>query len=151
MQILAGLGRRSSLAAGAGSGLRGRRGEGNPHGHTYKLSSSTEDPAIAEHHRIMNKYSDMPPSNYTIMGQLAAELTVEALSRTCNNLTREGLMDAVHSFQDYQSDLMLPGISISLSPTDHLAIEAMGMMKGTVTPEGKGKWEYFGDVIPFRD
>jgi len=25
------------------------------------------------------------------------------------------------------------------------------MLKATVTPEGKGKWEYLGDVVPFRD
>ena len=113
-----------------------------------KMYDWIDDPAIAEHDRIMKEYG---PDNLTIEGQLAAELTVEALSRTCNKLTRQGLMDAVHSFQDYQSDLMLPGITITLSPTDHYAIEAMRMMKGTVTPEGKGKWEYFGDVISFRD
>ena len=113
-----------------------------------KMYDWIDDPAIAEHDRIMKEYG---PDNLTIEGQLAAELTVEALSRTCNNLTRQGLMDAVHSFQNYQSDLMLPGITITLSPTDHYAIEAMRMMKGTVTPEGKGKWEYFGDVISFRD
>jgi len=25
------------------------------------------------------------------------------------------------------------------------------MMQATVTPEGKGRWEYFGDPIPFSD
>jgi len=25
------------------------------------------------------------------------------------------------------------------------------MLVATVTPEGKGKWEYLGDIIPFRD
>ncbi len=118
-----------------------------------KLSNWTDDPAIAEHHRIMKEYGGMAPGNFTIVGQLAGELTVEALTRACNNnnLTRQGLMDAVHSFQNYQSDLMLPGITITLSPTDHLAIEAMRMLVATVTPEGKGKWEYIGDVVSFRD
>jgi branched-chain amino acid transport system substrate-binding protein len=111
-----------------------------------KLSSSTDDPAVAEHHRIMKEYGDLPPSNLSIIGQLAASLTVEALRATCDNLTREGLMDVVHSFQDYQSDLMLPGITITLSPTDHLAFEAMRMMR-----VHDGKWEYFGDVISFAE
>jgi len=118
--------------------------------HAPKVSYWTDDPAIAEHYGIMKEYGDMPPSNYTVIGQLAGELTVEALGRTCDNLTRQGLMDAVHSFQDYQSDLMLPGITITLSPTDHLAIEAMRMLRATVV-DGKGKWEYFGDVIPFSE
>ncbi|UCH86665.1 MAG: ABC transporter substrate-binding protein [Dehalococcoidia bacterium] len=115
-----------------------------------KLSSWTDDPAVAEHHRIMKEYGDSPPSNLGIIGQLAASLTVEALRATCDNLTREGLMDAVHSFQDYQSDLMLPGITISLSPTDHLTFEAMRMMRAMVV-DGKGKWEYFGHVISFAE
>jgi len=25
------------------------------------------------------------------------------------------------------------------------------MLAATVTPEGKGKWEYLSDIIPFRD
>jgi hypothetical protein len=59
-------------------------------------------------------------------------------------------MDAVHSLRDYQLDLSLPGITITLSPTDHLVVEAMKMLRATVV-DGKGKWEYFGELISFRD
>jgi branched-chain amino acid transport system substrate-binding protein len=111
-----------------------------------KLSDWTDEPAVAEHHRIMKEYSDSLPGNFTIAGQEAAELTVEALRRTCDNLTREGLMDAVHSFKDYQLELTLPGITLTLSPTDHLGIEAMRMLRAH-----DGKWEYFGEVISFAD
>jgi len=111
-----------------------------------KLSDWTDDPAVAEHHRIMKEYADFAAGNFTIAGQNAAVLTVEALSRTCDNLTREGLMDAVHSFRDYQLDLILPGITITLSPTDHLVTEAMRMLRAH-----DGKWEYFGEIISFRD
>jgi branched-chain amino acid transport system substrate-binding protein len=115
-----------------------------------KLSISTDDPAVAGHWGIMKEYGDFPAGNLSILGQEAASLTVEALRRSCDNLTRQGLMDAVHSFQDYRSDLMLPGITISLSPTDHLAFEAMRMLKVTVA-DGRGKWEYFGEIISFAD
>jgi len=111
-----------------------------------KLSHWTDDPDIAEHHRIMQEYGDYPAGNFTVVGAAAAALTVEALSRTCDNLTREGLMDAVHSFKDYQGDLTLPGITTDLSPTDHLAIEAMRMLRAH-----DGEWEYFGEIISFRD
>jgi ABC-type branched-subunit amino acid transport system substrate-binding protein len=116
-----------------------------------KMADWTDDQAVAKHHEIMEEYSTIVPGNFTIVGQETASLTVEALSRTCDNLTRQGLMDAVHSFQEYQPDLMLPGITITLSPTDHLAIEGMRMLVATVTPEGEGKWEYFGPIITFRD
>jgi branched-chain amino acid transport system substrate-binding protein len=84
-----------------------------------KLSDWTDDPAVAEHYRIMTEYGELGASNYTIVGQLAGELTVKALRATCGNLTRQGLMDAVNTiFKDYQSDLTLPGITITLSPTE---------------------------------
>jgi branched-chain amino acid transport system substrate-binding protein len=111
-----------------------------------KLSDWTDDPAIAEHHRIMGEYGKFVPGNFTIAGQAAAVLTVEVLSRTCDNLTREGLMDAVHSIRDYQGDLTLPGITQTLSPTDHLATEAMRMLRAH-----DGRWEYFGEIISFSD
>jgi hypothetical protein len=116
-----------------------------------KLFDWTDDPAVAEHYRIMKEYGDMPPGNYTIVGQEAGELTVMALRATCDNLTRQGLLDAVNTiFKDYQGDLNLPGITITLSPTDHLAIEAMRMLKATVV-NGKGVWEYFGNIISFAE
>jgi branched-chain amino acid transport system substrate-binding protein len=111
-----------------------------------KMYDWTDDPAIAEHHRIMEEYGGPTPSAFTVVGQSAGGLTVEALSRTCDNLTREGLMEAVESFNDYQGDLALPGITITLSDTDHLAVEAMRMLRAH-----DGKWEYFGDLISFRD
>lgn len=39
-----------------------------------------------------------------------------------------------------------PGITTTLSPTDHLAIEDMRLLKATVV-DGKGKWEYFGPLV----
>jgi len=114
-----------------------------------KLYDWTDDPDIAEHHRIMKEYGDLPPGNFTVVGQVAAFLTVDALSRTCDNLTRQGLMDAVHDFKDYQGDLALPGITITLSPTDHLSIEAMRLLQAK--REGnQGVWEYIGDTISFE-
>jgi branched-chain amino acid transport system substrate-binding protein len=117
-----------------------------------KMAAWTDDPAIAEHHRIMREYGDIAPGNFTVMGQLAAETMVEALTRACNNgnLTRQGLMDAIHTFQDVNSDLGLPGIGFTFSPTDHYAVESMRLLVATVTPEGKGKYEYVGENISFR-
>ncbi len=116
-----------------------------------KMYDWTDDPAIAEHHRIMKEYGDLPPGNFTVVGHAAGILTVDALRATCDNLTREGLMDAVHTiFKDYQGPLALPGITITLSETDHLSYEDMRMLRATLV-DGKGKWEYFGDVISFSE
>jgi hypothetical protein len=73
---------------------------------------------------------------------------IEALSRTCDNLTRQGLMDAVESLRDYRSDLLLEGVTITLSDTDHYTLQS-GFMEHVVLESGKGKWEYFGPVYTF--
>jgi branched-chain amino acid transport system substrate-binding protein len=110
-----------------------------------KLSTWTDDPDVAEHHRIMSEYGDYPAGNFTVVGEAAAFLTVEALRATCDNLTREGLMDAVHTiFKDYQGTLTLEGITTALSPTDHFATEAMRMLRAH-----NGEWEYFGEIVSF--
>jgi branched-chain amino acid transport system substrate-binding protein len=112
-----------------------------------KLSTLTDDPDVAEHHRIMNEYGDYPAGNFTAVGQAAAFLTVEALRAACDNLTREGLMDAIYStFKDYQGEITLEGITTDLSPTDHLATEAMRMLRAH-----NGEWEYFGGIVSFSE
>ncbi len=113
-----------------------------------KLAVSTDDPAIARHHEIMRDYGG-PNFGLTVYSQVLAELAVDILGRTCDNLTREGLMDAVESTQDWRSDLMLDGSTVSLSETDRRALDQMRMMRATVE-DGKGKWEYFGPLFVFE-
>jgi len=111
-----------------------------------KLATWTDDPAIAEHYRLMKEYGGPTPTNFTVYAQTVGELAVEALSRTCDNLTREGLLDAVESLTDYHSDLFLDEVTISLSDTDHRVLEDGVMLRAVVDEDGKGRWEFFGPV-----
>ena len=113
-----------------------------------KLATWTDDPAVAEHHRIMREYGGPTPSNFSVYSQTLAELVVEALSRSCDNLTREGLMDALESIKDFHSDLFLDEVNVSFSDTDHTALQTGKMLRATVE-DGKGKWEYFGPLFEF--
>ncbi len=115
-----------------------------------KLATSTDDPAVAEHYRIMKEYDGPQPTNFTIYSQALAELAVEVLSRSCDNLTREGLMDALESIKDWHGDLLIDGVNISFSDTDHTAFETARMLRATVE-DGKGKWEYFGPLYLFEE
>ena len=114
-----------------------------------KLIDWTDDPAVAKHIEIMKKYGQGVPGNFTLMGQIAGVLTEEALNRTCDNLTREGLMAAVESFKDYQGELSLPGVTLTFSPDDHIGTEALRLLRAKIK-DGKGVWEYEGDLISFR-
>jgi len=115
-----------------------------------KLSSMKDDPAVAQHFEILQKYGGPAPSNFTIYAQILAELAVEILSQSCDNLTREGLMEATESIKDWHSDLALDGVNFSFSPTDHVAYQSSIFMKATVDENGKGKWENFGPVRQFQ-
>ncbi len=114
-----------------------------------KMAVWTDDPAVAEHHRIMKEYGGPTPTNFTIYAQSLAEVAVEALTRSCDNLTREGLMDAVESIQDFHSDLFLDDVNVSFSDTDHTGLQTGHMLRATVE-DGKGGWEYFGPLVEFK-
>jgi ABC-type branched-subunit amino acid transport system substrate-binding protein len=111
----------------------------------FKLSDWRDDPAVAEHYQIMQKYGGPAPANFTIFSQVIAEVAVEVLSRTCDNLTREGLMDAMESLRDWHSDLAPDGINFTVTDTDHLLIESVRFLR-VVVENGKGKFEYFGPL-----
>jgi branched-chain amino acid transport system substrate-binding protein len=108
-----------------------------------------DDPAVNEHKQILSKYGNGAPGNFSIVGQVAAELTVKVLGDTCDNLTREGLMHAVESITDYQSDLTLPGVTITITHEDHVGFEAMKFLRAKIV-DGKGVWEYEGELMSFR-
>ena len=108
------------------------------------------DPAVAQHFEIMQKYGGPAPTNFTIYAQILGELAVEILSRSCDNLTREGVMEAVESIKDWHSDLALDGVNFSFSPTDHVAFQSERYLEAKVDQNGKGYWEYFGPIRQFE-
>lgn len=111
----------------------------------------TDKPAVAEHHRIMNQYGGPPPSIFSIVGQVLAELVVDAFSRSCNNLTREGVMQTVlNEIRDWHSDLLVEGATITITDKDRRALET-GPMERVVEENGKGRWEYFGELWEFHE
>jgi len=114
-----------------------------------KMGAWTDDPAVAEHYRIMNEYGGPTPTNFTIYAQTIAEVAVEVLSKSCDNLTREGLMDALESIEGFHSDLFLEEVNVSFSDTDHTGLQT-GRMLRVVVEDGKGKWEYFGPLFVFE-
>ena len=109
---------------------------------TYLLSpvADQDSPAIQEHHRIMQTYQGPPLSSLSVYGQSIAEAIVAVLMSSCNNLTRPGLLQAAESLTSFHSSLMLPGITLTLSHTDHRAIQSLQPVKidvdGSVIADG---------------
>ena len=115
-----------------------------------KLAAWQDDPAVARHYEFMQKYGGPTPTNFTIFGQTVAEVAVEALKRSCDSLTRDGLMEALESIEDFHSDLMLDGVNVSFSDNDHIGLQTGRMLKVGVE-NGKGKFEYFGPLFEFEE
>jgi branched-chain amino acid transport system substrate-binding protein len=89
---------------------------------------------------------NMPSANKAdanhIYGYAVAALMTETLKRCGNEMTRANLMKQAASFQKYRLPLLLPGITVSTSPTDFYPIQAVQLQRF------KGEtWELFGDVM----
>jgi len=82
-------------------------------------------PDLIEHQRIMETYDGPPVTTLSIYGQALAETVVETLSRACDQLDREGVLQAAESLSGFRPSVLLSGIEINLSSEDHRAIETM--------------------------
>jgi len=102
----------------------------------------TAEPAIARHRQIMADHNGPQPTNYSLYGQALAETVVKVLSDTCGDLTREGLMRAAESLRGFHPSVLLEGIDVNLSPSDHYAIQALQMHRAV-----GGRWEPFGEIV----
>ena len=71
-----------------------------------------------------------------------SSLMHETLKKCGDNLTRENLMKQAANHQKFRLPLLLPGITVSTSPTDYYPIQAVQLSRF------KGEtWELFGDVM----
>ena len=97
----------------------------------YILSAveDKDDPAMVEHKRIMETFGGPSVSTLSIYGQSLAETVVEALSKSCDNLSRKGLLEGTESINDFSPSVMWPGISVTLGPTDHYSIQALQVVQ----------------------
>ena len=102
----------------------------------------TADAAIARHRQIMADHDGPQPSNYSLYGQALAETVVKVLGDTCDDLSRESLVRAAESLRGFHPSVLLEGIDVNLSPSDHYAVQALQMHRAA-----SGRWEPFGDIV----
>ncbi len=73
------------------------------------------------------RYGAPPVQPPTIFIAAAAELTMEALRRACQqgDMTREGVLRAARTISDFHPSTLWPGITVTLGPRDPFSIEAL--------------------------
>jgi branched-chain amino acid transport system substrate-binding protein len=89
--------------------------------------ADADDPAIVEHTRIMADYGGPGVGNLTVYAQAIGETVVETLEIACDNgdMTRAGVMTAAESINGFHPTVMLEGIDLTMSDTDHAAIQSL--------------------------
>ncbi len=115
-----------------------------------KQATMTDDPAVADFIKLQHDYGGPSPSNFTLYGQILGELAVDIFNRSCDNLTREGVMETVESTKNWHSPLLLDGVTFSFSPTDHVGYQSSIFMKAYINDKGLGYWDYYGPLRQFE-
>jgi len=102
------------------------------------------DPEMKTWREWMGKW--MPDANQAdlnyVYGYAVSILLQETLKKCGDNLTRENLMRQAANHQKLRIPLLLPGITVSTSPTDFYPVQAVQLQRF------KGEtWELFGEVM----
>jgi branched-chain amino acid transport system substrate-binding protein len=103
-----------------------------------------QDEGMKKFYAFLAKY--MPDANKAdgsvVFGYGQAQTMIQVLKQCGDDLTRDNVMKQAASLKEFAPDTLLPGITISTSPTDFYPIEQLQMIKF------KGeKWDPFGPII----
>jgi branched-chain amino acid transport system substrate-binding protein len=102
------------------------------------------DPAMQDYKAWMKKYmpnDDISDQNF-VNSYNESMVVVQVLKQAGNDLSRENIMRQALNLKDFPLPMMLPGITVNTSPTDHFPIDQMQLMRW----DGKS-WVRFGDLL----
>jgi len=106
-----------------------------------------DDDGLKKWTAFMDKYypDGDKTSSFTSYGYSVAQLIVQVLRQSGNELTRENIMKRAADVHDFKPDMFLPGIAINTGPQDYFPIEQLQMMRF----DGQ-HWTFFGSVLDGR-
>jgi hypothetical protein len=81
-------------------------------------------------------------SSLNVYGYITAQLLVQVLKQCGDDLTRENVLKQAAGLHNVELDLLLPGISVSTSPTDYRVNKQLQMVKF----DGE-HWQAFGPIL----
>ncbi|MGH6988297.1 MAG: ABC transporter substrate-binding protein [Stellaceae bacterium] len=90
-----------------------------------------DDPQMKEWLRFMARdYPEGDPQNaLTLFGYSVALAITESLRRCGDDLTRRHLLDVVTHFDHFRVPVLVPGASITITPTDYESVKQMRMRR----------------------
>ena len=103
-----------------------------------------DDPGMQRYLDFMQKYypDGDKASSLNVYGYITAQLLVQVLKQCGDDLTRENVLKQAAGLHNVELDLLLPGISVSTSPTDYRVNKQLQMVKF----DGE-HWQAFGPIL----
>ncbi|MBR1273255.1 ABC transporter substrate-binding protein [Bradyrhizobium sp. AUGA SZCCT0283] len=103
-----------------------------------------DDAGMKKYFEFMAKYypDGDKDSSFNSYGYMTTQLLIHVLKACGDNLTRENVLKQATNLKNVQLDLLLPGISVSTTPTDYRVNKQLQMMKFN----GE-RWEMFGPIL----
>jgi ABC-type branched-subunit amino acid transport system substrate-binding protein len=103
----------------------------------------TDDPGVKGWREFMTKYlpeADLHDTNY--VNSYNSAMALQAVLKACgDDLSTENILKQAYSIHDLELPMLLPGIRINTSLTDHIPVDQMQFMRFN----GK-TWERFGEL-----
>jgi branched-chain amino acid transport system substrate-binding protein len=103
-----------------------------------------DDPAMRDHMTLMQRYypDGNPAETANIYAEITAGALIQVLKQCGDDLTRENVMRQAESLRNFAHPLLLPGIKIDTSPTDHYPVQQVQLIRF----DGE-KWVRFGELL----
>src|SRR6478736_4347573 len=102
-----------------------------------------DDAGVKGWREFMKKYvpeGDVHDTNY--VNAYNSAMALEAVLKACgDDLSTENILKQAYSIKDLELPMLLPGIKVNTSPTDHVPVDQMQFMRFN----GK-TWERFGEL-----
>ena len=106
--------------------------------------SWANDAGVKGWREFMTKYvpeADQHDTNY--VNAYNSAMVLEAVLKACgDDLSTENILKQAYSIHDLELPMLLPGIKVNTSPTDHVPVDQMQFMRFN----GK-TWDRFGDLL----
>jgi ABC-type branched-subunit amino acid transport system substrate-binding protein len=102
-----------------------------------------DDAGVSGWREFMTKYvpeGDLHDTNY--VNSYNSAMALEAVLKACgDDLSTENILKQAYAIKDLELPMLLPGIKVNTSPTDHVPVDQMQFMRFN----GK-TWDRFGDL-----
>ena len=110
--------------------------------------SLKDDPGMQRYLAFMQKYYPEGDkySSLNVYGYITTQLLIQVLQQCGDALTRENVLKQATHLKNVELDLLLPGISVTTTPTDYRVNKQLQM----VWFDGE-RWQPFGSIIEAKE